>query len=511
MAFEFLNTIRKELINPYEEIFEDLEEYPLIDEAKNDSLLNFYAKAGFLREDKQEEIVKLFMKAYEDNPIDSLKILFYVRDKEEGLGEKRIFRILIKKLGEVNSQLLKENLQSIPIFGRWDDLYSLFDTPLQGDAIRFIRKQIGIDLKAKNPSTLAKWLKSENASSKETKLLAKKTRLSLDLTSKEYRVLLSHLRKRVNIVETQLSKKEYAEVKYGTIGSSAMHKYHKTFLSKDRERYLDYLSVLRNEEIGKSGSAINIDKETPYNILEGVLKESKNYSSSYFIDRWEKIQSFNKGALDTLVCIGLSEDSIKKDIKPPAYICAMSTALYYINNNKGTYKNYLVTMTPKPNLVKVRKKPLLERLMEIEKTSKANELNVEAALDVILYAAIKNNLKKQNIPERLLFILDNKCKLTYRSKKESNNRDYFLDDDDVKRIKEKWEISGYEMPKLIFWRIDAYKDNSRIIVDSNGFEYAFGYSNDIFETIARGDIITSRSLFDDVLNNERYYLYNSDN
>ena len=40
-------------------------------------------------------------------------------------------------------------------------------------------------------SLIFKWLKSENASSKETKRLAKKTRKAFGLSSKEYRKALS--------------------------------------------------------------------------------------------------------------------------------------------------------------------------------------------------------------------------------------------------------------------------------------------------------------------------------
>jgi hypothetical protein len=190
MNFEFLNSIKREFIST--DIYEDLEDYPLIEEDKDNALLNFYAKAGFLREEKNEEIINIFMEAYENDPVSAMKLLFYTRDKEEGLGERRVFRIILNQLGKINSSYLKVNINLVPIFGRWDDLYSLFDTALQGDAIRLIRKQIGLDLKLETPSTLAKWLKSENASSKETKTLAKKTRLALDLTSKEYRVLLSN-------------------------------------------------------------------------------------------------------------------------------------------------------------------------------------------------------------------------------------------------------------------------------------------------------------------------------
>ena len=70
----------------------------------------------------------------------------------------------------------------IPVFGRWDDLYALVETPLEDEMFKFMYEQLCLDLESKTPSLLGKWLKSENASSKETKLLAYKTRMAFNFT-----------------------------------------------------------------------------------------------------------------------------------------------------------------------------------------------------------------------------------------------------------------------------------------------------------------------------------------
>ena len=139
MGFEFLDSLKNDFLNLDNDLYEDLEQYPLIEEAKHNALINFYAKVGFLREEKEETIIKLFMAAYNENPIDALKLLFYTRDKEFGLGERRIFRVIIKELGKINSEDLRRNIELIPVYGRWDDLYCLFDTELLGDAITLMR------------------------------------------------------------------------------------------------------------------------------------------------------------------------------------------------------------------------------------------------------------------------------------------------------------------------------------------------------------------------------------
>jgi hypothetical protein len=49
MDLSFLNSLKQDLIKSDEELFDDLEEYSLGEEAKNDCLVNLYAKAGFFK------------------------------------------------------------------------------------------------------------------------------------------------------------------------------------------------------------------------------------------------------------------------------------------------------------------------------------------------------------------------------------------------------------------------------------------------------------------------------
>ena len=65
-----------------------------------------------------------------------------------------------------HTEIMEKNLELIPIFGRWDDLYELIDTPLEDAMFNLISIQLKNDLanlgKNKQISLLAKWLKSEN-------------------------------------------------------------------------------------------------------------------------------------------------------------------------------------------------------------------------------------------------------------------------------------------------------------------------------------------------------------
>ena len=62
-----------------------------------------------------------------------------------------------------------------------------------------MKEQLALDIQCKTPS-LAKWMKSENTSSAESRRLATITRKAMGMNHKQYRKTLSVLRARINIV-----------------------------------------------------------------------------------------------------------------------------------------------------------------------------------------------------------------------------------------------------------------------------------------------------------------------
>ena len=112
----------------------------------------------------------------------------------------------------------KRNLHLVPLYGRWDDLYAVFGTPVEKYAIGLFLSQLNSDLEAiennGQPSLLGKWLKSENTSSKKSRKLAHKTRIGFNMDSKTYRQTLSRLRRAIRVVEVAMSAKVYDAIEY---------------------------------------------------------------------------------------------------------------------------------------------------------------------------------------------------------------------------------------------------------------------------------------------------------
>ncbi|MDR2105761.1 MAG: DUF2828 family protein, partial [Deferribacteraceae bacterium] len=208
------------------------------------AIVDLFFLAASLRKDVEGCLARiLFEKAYAQDKSLALKTLFYIRDIRGGQGERRTFRNILKVLAEIepawfnktNSSGVK-NIALIPEFGRWDDLFTLLSTSLKESVIALIKEQWELDLaneregKYFNISLLAKWLPSENASSKAAKYLAKNIYKAMGVASKDYRQNLSRLRSALDILEKKLSKREYDEIDYEKLPSLAAIKYRKAFV-----------------------------------------------------------------------------------------------------------------------------------------------------------------------------------------------------------------------------------------------------------------------------------------
>ena len=196
-------------------------------------LLDMFAMGAAMRSRSDSDVILMFRKAFAENPVYALKCLFYIRDVRGGQGERRFFRVIMKDLAVNQTAAAKRNLEYVPEFGRWDDLYTFVGTPLQNDALQIMKDQLELDVQCKTPSLLAKWLKSENTSSAESRRLGNVTRAFLGMNHKQYRKTLSILRERINVLELLMSENRWDEIEFDKIPSKAGLKYKNAFARRD--------------------------------------------------------------------------------------------------------------------------------------------------------------------------------------------------------------------------------------------------------------------------------------
>ena len=99
----------------------------------NSSSLNhcvdLFFQIGAMRGQDKTRLINAFTKAFGENPLNAMRLLFWARDVRGGAGERQIFKDIIEYLAKNRTEVLSKNLNLISEYGRWDDLLVLVGTP----------------------------------------------------------------------------------------------------------------------------------------------------------------------------------------------------------------------------------------------------------------------------------------------------------------------------------------------------------------------------------------------
>ena len=120
--------------------------------ATNSSSLNhcvdLFFQIGAMRGQDKTRLINAFTKAFGENPLNAMRLLFWARDVRGGAGERQIFKDIITYLANNRTEVLSKNLGLVSEYGRWDDLLVLVGTPLETQAFGLISEALNAKTKA---------------------------------------------------------------------------------------------------------------------------------------------------------------------------------------------------------------------------------------------------------------------------------------------------------------------------------------------------------------------------
>ena len=478
-------------------------------------LLDMFALGAAMRSRSVEDVILMFKKAYEENPTYALKCLFYIGDCRGGQGERRFFRVCIKWLANNYPDVMRRNIQYVPTYRRWDDLYALVDTPLENDAFAFMKEQLALDVECKTPSLLAKWLKSENTSSRESRRLGNKTRIAFGMNHKQYRKTLAVLRERINVLERLMSENRWDEIEFDKIPSRAGLIYKNAFARHDLEREQSEKNVTTYAEFAKSkDTKVNAKALYPYECVAEALKLFR--TGSYWNMRelppmddtnrlivnkyWDNLeQYFSEASFDGIAVVDTSGSMVRDDASAPINV-AISLGLYCAEKAKGPYAGHYISFASRPQLIKTEGVDFVDKVQRIYKTNLVDNTNIEATFDLLLNTAIQNQCSQDEIPKNVIIISDQEFDAA-RGYQYWNNSHITPQETLMESIEKKWNAAGYKLPTLTFWNVDARQNNIPMTV-KDGVNFVSGMSPSIFQ-----QIMENKNAFDlmySILNSERY-------
>lgn len=472
-------------------------------------LLDMFAMGAAYRTRSDEDVILLFKNAYEENPEYALKCLFYIADCRGGQGERRFFRVCYKWLAKYDTEAARRNMKHIPIYRRWDDLYTLVGTPLENEMFKFLKEQLALDINSKTPSLLAKWLKSENTSSYKSRTLGNKTRIAFNMSHKQYRKILSVLRQKINIVERLMSENRWDEIEFDKIPSRAGMIYKNAFAKHDLERVKadarTYEDFIKDET-----TKVNAKTLYPYECVAAALKDWNNLpidsTERAAINKyWANLEDyFNDAVFNGMAVVDTSGSMTGYEASAPINV-AISLGMYCAEKAKGPYNGHFITFSSNPSFVKVEGVDFYDKARRVLNADWGGSTNIEATFDLMLNTAIENKCTQDEIPQNLIIISDMEFDYCASCGPISNNRWYgghIANKETLfETIRNKWASYGYKMPKLTFWNVEARQNNIPMQDDGN-VRYVSGMSPVIFEQIMKN--LSAYDLMMDKLNSNRY-------
>ncbi len=435
--------------------------------------LDLFATIGALRNAGEQEIIVRFMRAFAEDRDMAMKMLFYCRDIRGGLGERRVFRTILKYLADAQAASVRKNLHYVAEYGRWDDLTVLFGTKCEKDAMALIREQLKQDLSAletgENISLMAKWLPSVNTSNAGAVKDGKRIAKALGMTDAEYRKTLVKLRAKIRIIENNLRQKDYTFA-YSAQPSRAMLKYRKAFRRNDEERYQAYL-----EQVSKGEETIHTGTLYPYDIVEKALRFRADDTERKALDvTWNALEDY--APQGNALCVIDGSGSMYDWGAPLPITVALSLGMYFAERNKGEFHNHFITFSRNPKLVEIKGKDLVEKVQYCESFDEVANTNIQKVFELILSTAVKNKLPQEELPETLYFISDMEF-------------DCCADDAELtnfEHAKKLFEDHGYKLPQVVFWNVQSRNQQQPVKMNEQGVILVSGCTPRLFSMVASG-------------------------
>ncbi|MBS6545573.1 MAG: DUF2828 family protein [Veillonella sp.] len=445
--------------------------------------VNFYGKSkhdryfyGAHRSMDAVDALRIFITSYDEDPLYTMKWLMYARHIKLGLGERDVFRMMLTKIGDLHPEMALQFIIGTELwnYGRWDDVLRIFFDTASGilhDGLgELIANQFRRDVMAcglgDSISLLAKWMPSNNTSSKQKRSEAAILQSLLHLSAREYRKTLSRLREHLAVVDRKASLNQWNDINYNHVPSKANLKYRNAFLKHDEERRQAYLTSL---EKGDDSVKINANSMFLYDIVQAYIDNNSC---------WRNI-------LDILVIrdgSGSMGQQLSGNSSVTALSVADSIALYCSQHNKNeSFKNRFITFSNRPQIVDISMcETLRDKLRRLHRFDDYSNTDIEATFDLILDTAVKHHLRQEELPSACLIISD--MQFDQATKHEDNTTV-------IESCRQKFEALGYTMPRLIFWNVSVYAHNTiPVQMHPSGVILVSGFSKSIVDMVVSREV-----------------------
>lgn len=418
-----------------------------------------------------KDIRNQFDAAYAANPELTLRMLFWARDIRGGSGERDTVRKLLSHLEKTRPDVLVKILPLVPEYGRWDDLLIFTDPYVKITAYSLIHRAL-----RDGNGLAAKWMPRKGP-------IAKELRDYINETPKGYRKLLVNL---TNVVETKMCANQWDGINYSHVPSLAAARYQKAFGRHDTTGYEAYKQGLAN------GSAkVNASAVYPYDVIKSI----KNGDVTVATAQWDALPNYlGEDFILPMVDVSSSmECTVGGSMNMTCMDMSVALGLYLADKQKGPFKDLFLTFSQNCRIQKLEGN-ISEKVNQLYSADWGGNTSIERAYSEILRVAKTHNVPQDQMPKYILILSDMEFDVaTY-----GNNVRAF------EMARNMFQKEGYELPKIIFWNLNARSGNVPVKFGENGTALVSGFSPAILKNILAARSFTPVDIMMDTLNSERY-------
>ena len=429
--------------------------------------VDLFFKLGAMR---GKDITKEFVAAYVEDKDLALRIAQHARDVRGGSGERKIFRDILVYLEKHDPEAAKAMLRKVPEIGRWDDIFVFKTEALKTEAYTML----GDALREKN-GLAAKWTPRQGP-------IAVEIRKFFGMSPKFYRKSLVEMTK---VVETAMCAKEWDTINFSHVPSLAASRYKKAF-NRNTQEYAKYVAELVKDPKDRTVEVkVNAGAVYPYDVIKGL--NGYGFRTSYskteldlITKQWEALPNF-VGDANVLALVDVSGSmtcpvgGMNSGAKTTCLDVAVSLGLYVAEKNKGKFKDTFLTFSSTPELLHL-KGNVVQKAQQMSSSTWGMSTDLHKAMSKILKTAKDGNVPKSEMPEMLLIMSDmqfNSCAA--------------FDHSAMQMMEKKFSEAGYEMPKIVFWNLNA-KDNVPVSFDKSGVALVSGFSPSVLKAVLAADM-----------------------
>jgi hypothetical protein len=463
--------------------------------APDDPRMSFFFK--IVRNTPGETLTDLLEKSWSVDPLDTLKLIFHLRDCRGGKGEKKQFHDCLQWLLQHHPEILSKNLDNIPFFGSYKDWLTLLGSAAEMEMIQHFTVQLrqdkqlleSADEKVRNTITLAaKWAPTEGCAHDRKSKAAAKFASALQVRKEAYRRnYLVPLRNHLRIVEAKMCKGDWSDIDFSHVPAVALKRYKKAFAKHAPEKYQEFLARV------KAGQAkMNVGRLHPHEILAPYIRRGATKDETieaqwqtYVAEHRKKLVGFP----NSLAMIDVSGSMSGQPLE-----VAVSLGLLIAECNVGAFHDKFLTFSSNPSLEELRGDSTHEKVRNVRHSHWEMSTNLQAAFDLILATAKMFKVPPEQMPAMLIVLSD----MAFDSACGRNDKTNF------QVIEEKYRAAGYTRPKIVFWNLQGTSIDFPVASNVPDCALVSGFSGDLLTLFLECGEMTPYLVMRKAIDAERY-------